>query len=194
MDKFGAIFDLPNYKEKRDWYLSFARTEYDYNNIFFMESVRRLKAKGEEITETFEDKMAKIIEPQAEKIIAYFEQKQLKSVLFFGRRYEKFVDQIADILSEHDVKVYVWVGNRSINFPAKARERVEFVRAEQLSPDFSKEIDVTIFISMTVNIGSFAWVLNRMKRPKRSFVHLSEIIDIPFFRGREVEVELYKGV
>ena len=194
LDKFATVFDIADYKEKRDWYLSFARTEHDYGNEFFQDSVGRFKARGEEITETFEDKMAKIIEPQAEKIIQYFEQKNLKSVLFFGRRYEKFVDQIADILSKHGVKVYVYTRDRNPNLLAVARERVEFINPEQLSSDMAKGIDAMILMSMTMNLTIYNWLFDRMKRSRKSSVHLSEVIDIPFFRGKAIEVELNKNV
>lgn len=194
LDKFDAVFDLSDYKEKREWYLSFARTEHDYKNIFFVDSVRQFKARGEEITETFEDKMAKIIEPQSEKILSYFEQNNLKSVLFFGRRYVQFVDQIADILSNHDIKVYVYVDNNNVSFPAVARDRVEFVSREQISPDMAKEIDAKVLISMTMNNGSYWWIFNRMGMKRTDSVHLSEIMDIPFFKGKEIEVKLNKNV
>ena len=193
-DKFGAIFDLPHYKENRDWYFSFARTESDYNNIFFMDSVRQMKARGEEITKTFEDRLAEIIYPQSEKILSYFEQKNFKSVLFFGRRYEKFVDEIADILSKHDIKIYAYVRDRNPGFSAIAREHVEFLSQEQLSSNMVKEIDAMILISMTVNLKAYKWIFDRMGRTTKSSVHLSEIIDIPFFKGKEVEVELNKNI
>lgn len=192
LDKFGAIFDLPHYKENRDWYLSFARTEHDYGNIFFLESVRRLKSRGEEITETFEDKMAEIIYPQSEKLISYFEGKNFKSVLFFGRRYDKFVDELADILSEHGVKIYVYTKDKNPNFNAVARNRVEFVNLEQLSPDIG--IDALILTSMTLNIKNYMGVFSRMERSLRSSIHLSEIIDIPFFKGKSTEVEINKVI
>lgn len=194
LDKFGAVFDLSHYKKNRDWYLSYARTEHDYNNIFFVNSVRRMKARGEEITKTFEDRMAEIVPPQSEKILSYFKEKNLKSVLFFGRRYDKFVDQIADILTAHDIKVYIYVGNKNQGFSAIARDRVEFVTPEQLSSDMAKEIEALILISLTVNIKAYGQMFDRIKRSSKSSVHLSEIIDIPFFKGKEVEVEINKNV
>lgn len=194
LDKFGTIFDLAHYKANRDWYLSFARTESDYGNIFFLESIRRLKARSEEITETFEDKMAEIVSPQLEKILSYFKEKKLKSVLFFGRRYEKFVDEIADILSKHDVKVYCYVKDRNQNLPAVARDRVEFVDMNKLSSDMAMGIDAMVLISLTLNLKCYSGLFNRMERSLKSSVHLSEIIDIPFFKRKEIEVELNKTI
>ena len=136
--------------------------------------------------------MAEIIYPQSEKLISYFEGKNFKSVLFFGRRYDKFVDELADILSEHGVKIYVYTKDKNPNFNAVARNRVEFVNLEQLSPDIG--IDALILTSMTLNIKNYMGVFSRMERSLRSSIHLSEIIDIPFFKGKSTEVEINKVI
>lgn len=115
-------------------------------------------------------------------------------MLFFGRRYEKFVDEIADILSKHDVKVYCYVKDRNQNLPAVARDRVEFVDMNKLSSDMAMGIDAMVLISLTSNLKNYSGLFNRMERSLKSSVHLSEIIDIPFFKGKEIEVELNKTI
>lgn len=194
VDKFGEIFDLEHYKKNRDWYMAFARTEHDYGNIFFMASVEMMKSRGQGIKYTFEDKIADIIASQSDRIVSYFTQRNLRSVLFFGRKYEKYVDEIADILLQHDIRVYCYAKDENVTFPAKVRDRVAFLKLEQMSKMKRQEIDVMVLSSMTLNIKNYMGVFDRLGRGLRSSTHLSEIINIPFFEGKEVEVEMNKVI
>ena len=100
--------------------------------------------------------------------------------------------RIANILSQRDVKMYHCVKDKRIAFPAVASNHVELVSLEQLSPDMN--IDALILTSLTANIKAYRGVFNKMKRTFKSAVHLSEIVDIPFYKGKEREVELIKYI
>jgi len=198
LDQFGEIFDLKHYAENRDWYLAFARSEAEADNDFFRISYGVLKEKGEEIPKTFEEKVLEAAVCQKQKIWNYCKNNHLHCVYMFGRAYDRLTDFMVSVFHEAGVKTY-FSSTKLIDikqFPQS--DKCILINASRLGREITdnmiEEVDAMILLSMSQNLKVYKQHFDILKKGLRNSTHLSQIIEIPFFQGKEQEVEMNKVI